>query len=271
MNAPPPSYFSSLNYTLANEDNFCEAQLVEILGSKHLMCISGSGSRALSLLQTRVESCHIVDFSQDQLDLCKLRELTLKHLSYEEFLGFWGYPPFYGLSSEAREELFYKLPQDEIAMKLKNTLEYLGWPPLLYLGKWEKTFAAFSKVIRFVLGEKNLLPLLKRQNLTDQKAYFETHLKGWRWDFLFRLLGNASLFNALLYKGHFVKKNHPLSHFDYYKSAFDRIFDRTLIRENFFAQLCFFGEIKTREANLPEASQKKFFEIVTCLFSRRFF
>lgn len=53
------------------------------------------------------------------------------------------------------------------------------------------------------------------------------------------------MFNALLYKGDFITKNSPLSHFDYYFQAFDRLFTRDLAQKSFFLQLCFYGRIKS--------------------------
>jgi S-adenosylmethionine-diacylglycerol 3-amino-3-carboxypropyl transferase len=73
-----------------------------------------------------------------------------------------------------------------------------------------------------------------------------------------RLLGNAAIFNALLYRGSFPKKNTKGSHFKHYDEAFTRLFQRTLARENFFLQLAFFGELRFPEACPVEAQPETF-------------
>jgi len=67
------------------------------------------------------------------------------------------------------------------------------------------------------------------------------------------ILGNAAVFNALLYKGHFPKKNIPGSILSFYDDAFTRLFSQGPARENFFLQMVFFGELKYAEGNPSSA------------------
>ena len=59
------------------------------------------------------------------------------------------------------------------------------------------------------------------------------------------MLGNKALFNALLYKGDFIEKNIPESHFDFYFNAYDRLFKNSIAQKSFFLQLCFYGKIQS--------------------------
>ena len=43
------------------------------------------------------------------------------------------------------------------------------------------------------------------------------------------IIGNKKMFNVLLYKGDFVKKNSEKSYFRYYKDAYDHIFENHLL------------------------------------------
>ncbi len=41
---------------------------------------------------------------------------------------------------------------------------------------------------------------------------------------LVKVIGNRATFNALLYKGDFIKKNVEQSYYDYYSEAFKKLF-----------------------------------------------
>ena len=69
------------------------------------------------------------------------------------------------------------------------------------------------------------------------------------------------MFNALLYKGHFIKKNVEDSYITYYKKAFNHLFYQTPAKSSFFLQLCFLGEIKYADGNLVEADEKTFMQM----------
>src|SRR5690348_8215276 len=85
------TYFDSLNYTLGNEDTALEYDLLPPTVS-HLYAVAGSGSRVLPLMAKKPKKVTCVDTSRNQLYLTELRIVSLKTLTYAEFLGFWGYP-----------------------------------------------------------------------------------------------------------------------------------------------------------------------------------
>lgn len=253
-------FFKSLNYSLANEDTWPEVKLLRKWKPRKILSVAGSGGRALPLLVSHPAELHVIDLSEEQLWLVGLREETIRKLSHEDFLLFWGYPPYGSIAyNQQRREIFKTFELPEKSRKYFQTLfESVNWNTILYEGKWEKTFAKFSIVVRALLGSKLLHRSLSSLTTEDQLRFEKEEFPKTRWDLVFKILGNATVFNALLYKGHFVKKNVPETHFDYYKKAFARIFGRTLLRENFFAQLCFFGKILTREAIPVEGDPEVF-------------
>ena len=253
-------YFKSLNYTLANEDTWPEVRLMKRWAPKKILSVAGSGGRSLPLLVNSPEELHVVDLSAEQLWLGALREETIRKCTYEDFLLFWGYPPYSGLLySRQRRVIFESLSlSDEARGYFLELFESLHWDTILYEGKWEKTFHKFSYVTRALVGPELLKEALSCLTPSEQEAFVKGRFPRKRWDLVFKILGNATVFNALLYKGHFVKKNVPESHYDYYKAAFSRIFGRTLLRANFFAQLCFFGRIITKEAIPVEGDPEVF-------------
>ena len=72
------------------------------------------------------------------------------------------------------------------------------------------------------------------------------------------LLGNAHVFNSLLYGGHFPRKNIPTSSYQLYRAAFQRMFGQGPARRNFLLQLLFFGRILFPEGNPIECDPEVF-------------
>ena len=252
-------YFSGLNYTLGNEDTSVEIEMIKTLKPKNVFSICGSGGRSLPLMHDEVEVLSLSDLSKEQLNLAELRLATYRELTHEKFLIFWGYYPYSDNNHKSeRKKLFAKLTltqtTHEFFTQVFNEIDY---DSLLYLGKWERTFAVFAKVNRVLLGA-DYDRILKFDNLEEQIEYYKTKFPLKRWKILIQILGNKAMFNALLYKGDFITKNSPLSHFDYYFQSFERLFTRDLAQKSFFLQLCFYGKIKSL-LGVPVEAQKENF------------
>ena len=253
------SYFSGLNYTLGNEDTSVEIELIKKLKPKKVFSICGSGGRSLPLMHDESTDLTLSDLSNEQLMLAELRLNAYKTFNHEEFLLFWGYYPYANDNDTAkRKELFQKLTlKPELRTFFTNIFNEIEFQSLLYLGKWERTFAVFAKALRVLIG-LDYDRILRFDNLEDQVKYYKTDFPMKRWKLLIHILGNKTMFNALLYKGDFITKNSPLSHFDYYFQAFDRLFTKDLAQKSFFLQLCFYGKIKSLAGVPVEASIESF-------------
>lgn len=251
-------YFNSLNYTLGNEDTTVEIELVKKIKPTAIFSVCGSGGRSIPLVNKDVEKLYLCDLSEYQLMLAELRYVTYTKLSHNDFLIFWGYCPYGDTDySEKRKEIFNSLT---LAQNVRDFFEALflelEYSSLLYLGKWEKTFQTLAKICSIILGESAIERLFSFRKLEDQVQYYRNEFPIYKWKLILFLLGNKSVFNALLYKGDFIKKNDPDSHYQYYFNAFDRLFTTTLARNSFFLNLCFFGKIKFHEGNPVEASRE---------------
>ncbi len=239
-------YFSGLNYTLGNEDTSVEIKMILEEKPEKIFSICGSGGRSLPLMHEGCEVLSLADLSQEQLFLAECRLLTYAILSHEDFLLFWGYYPYSDNNHKARRrELFASLPLTPKAHAfLSQVFHEIHFDSLLYLGKWESTFAVFAKICKVLLGPDHDR-IMRFDHLDDQIYYYKNAFPMNRWKALIHLLGNKAMFNALLYKGDFIKKNSPLSHFDYYFKAFERLFTTDLAQRSFFLQLCFYGKISS--------------------------
>ena len=252
-------YFSGLNYTLGNEDTNVEIEMIKLLKPKNIFSICGSGGRSLPLLHEEALELSLSDLSKEQLNLAELRLATYRELTHENFLLFWGYFPYSDNNHKSeRKKLFAKLNLMASTRELFTNIFFeIDFNSLLYLGKWERTFSIFAKINRLILGS-DYDRILKFDNLADQIDYYRTKFPIKRWKALILIIGNKTMFNALLYKGDFITKNSPLSHFEYYFQAYERLFTRDLAQKSFFLQLCFYGKIQTLLGVPAEAQEDNF-------------
>lgn len=251
------AYFTkALNYTLANEDTAMELAMLP-LGVGHVLSVAGSGGRVLPLFSKKPKALTCVDVSQEQLYLTELRIESARALSHAEFSAFWGYPPR-NASSEERKDLYAKIRLSaDAALFTRGLFESQNWNSVLYLGKWERTIQTLSKInqrMTGIAGRKTFECL----TLDEQKAYLENGFPKRSWSAVLLILGNAGIFNALLYKGHFPKKNIKDSHHGFYSKAFKHLFEHALARENYFLQLVFFGKVIFAEGRPVECNEQVF-------------
>ena len=101
------AHFNGLVYTLTNEDSLVEAELLPD-NTERVIAIAGSGSRIVPLLTKSPKELVCVDLSVEQLYLTELRVESVRHLSRDEFIQFFGYPSASD-SAQNREALFKKL------------------------------------------------------------------------------------------------------------------------------------------------------------------
>ncbi len=261
----PSGYFGTLNYTLANEDTSVELDALPF-DAGHVMSVAGSGGRILPLLAKRPKVLTCVDVAQEQLFFTELRLAAARQLELEEYLGFMGFAPSPCAPPE-RRALFATL---DLSPDAKRYLEWLfekhGWASLLYEGRWERTMAKLSRINQRITGPAGAR-LFEAKTLGEQEDYLANHFPRRRWNVVLAILGNSSVFNALLYKGSFPRKNLPQGSFSFYRDATDRIFHRGVVRENFFAQVLFFGRVMYAEGNPIECSPTVFSDAKQALAS----
>ena len=170
-----------------------------------------------------------------------MREKTIRQLDYNDFLKFWGYAPFSTSENESwRKSTFASFSFENDEKNYLNSLfEKLNWHSPLYYGKWERTFIFFSKIVQKLMGKKTVEKLFSFNDLESQREYIDKAFPALRWTFILTILGNKAMFNALLYKGDFIKKNIDESYVHYYSKAFGHLMREALTKSSFFLQLCF--------------------------------
>lgn len=256
------TYFSSLNYSLANEDTSLEYFLIKEFHSEKILSIAGSGARFIPLLSGTTRHLTYIDVCKEQLLLAELKLSTFRGFTYDEFLKFWTFAPCHeDVFCELRQNLFGRLVLTENCRSyFEEIFKENKWKSLLYEGKWEKTFQTLYKINKMILGKK-MTEIFFCKTLEEQVEFYKKEFPIKRWELVIRFLGNKKIFDTLLYKGHFVNKNLPESYFAYYKKAFHHLFTKTLVRESFFLNLCFFGKIVFQEGNTLEGQEFVFNEV----------
>jgi S-adenosylmethionine-diacylglycerol 3-amino-3-carboxypropyl transferase len=268
-----PAYFSGLNYTLANEDTALELALLRD-GCDTVLTVAGSGSRVLPLLARAPRRLVCVDLSLQQLQLTELRLALAREAPLEDFLSFMGYPlaadSSRGGQSERDAALLRQKYIEHLELApvtrqfLKDWFESIDWRLPLYEGRWERTFKKLSAITRALLG-RACEELMECRTLSEQSEFLRSRFPKLRWELVLGLLGNAAVFNALLYKGSFPNKNIPGSRRRFYGSRYARLLSQAPARQNFFLQLTFLGRLRYPEGNPIECRPEVYSAAKTAL------
>jgi S-adenosylmethionine-diacylglycerol 3-amino-3-carboxypropyl transferase len=250
-------FLESLNYSMANEDTRLEQSISSKLQSESILSVCGSGSRAFPLITGFTKDLDLIDMSRVQLDFAKLRENSIKELEYAEFLDFWGYRSLEGELRKKRYLGFLKKSQP----MLEDLFERENWENPIYYGGWEKTYHKLNKLVKIAVGAKRIDQLKKCQNLEEQLQVFNSFSFQLRWRSVLLIVGNRALFNSLLYKGKFVKKNISDSYVQFYIKAFRSLFNNTMLKNSYFLQMSFLGKIEYL-AGVPVEAEEATFNVL---------
>lgn len=261
------NYFSTLNYSLANEDTRVEYELLSE-DAKSVFSIAGSGARCLPLIAKNPKELHVVDMSEAQLQMMELRFQSAKDLSYEEWLFFLGYRggiQSFSLESDSRINLFKKIKlTDKTKQFWSERTE--GWASrgFILLGKWESHFQKIGILFRDYL-RCDFLPIFEAQTLEEQQRIFKEKWPHLRWSTFIKIVASEFVFNKFLYKGHFSgaqkDKTESRSPSEFIFEEFNRVFQTQLLRKNYFMQILFLGRIFAEEG-LPLEAHREIFEKV---------
>jgi S-adenosylmethionine-diacylglycerol 3-amino-3-carboxypropyl transferase len=249
------TYFQGLNYSLANEDTRIEHDLLpENAGSVFSVC--GSGGRVLPLIAKNPGEVHVVDLSETQLKLFRLRYAAAQKLNRNEFLFLLGYvkdAPY------LRADLLQRLKLSAEDEKFWKSQEQL-WRKdgFIYLGKWERHFMKLGKFFRLIPGV-NVAPLFEAKNLTEQKEILNRYWKPAFFKTYTIIVLNEWVSNKLLYKGSFAGgskvKTKKLSTAEMVFAEFNDLFHHTHVRSNYFLNMIFLNHVSFPEAYPIECSE----------------
>jgi len=234
-------YFDRLNYTLGDEDTALEYAILPRRAG-HVLGIAGCGGRLLPLLAAAPARMTCTDISAPQLAFTRLRFALLEQTDHESFMAFMGYRM--ESMRARRRSIFQQLvlpPADR--RWLSAFFQSRRWEAPVYMGAFEQTLKRLAKITGLFTGKAGR-GIFQFSQLDEQTEYYRNRFPLKRWKAVIALLGNAAVLNSLLYKGAFPPNNLGISSRAAYLEIFHTLFTTQVVRESFFLQMLFFGELR---------------------------
>lgn len=240
-------YFSSLNYSIGDEDARFELGLLPE-GARQVIAVACSGGRVLPLLAKQPKRLVCVDVSPGQLAMTRLRLALLAGLERDDFLLFMGYRE--GMAAAQRQAVLadLDLPRADRRM-LMGMFAAVGWQAPIYAGRFEQMLRRLHKLVHAITGKAGRR-IFETGSMEQQRVYYMTRFPQRRWKLAVALLGNAAVLNSLLYRGEFPRNNLGISSFQRYSQIFESLFTRIPAKDSFFLQMIFLGRL-VHESGFP--------------------
>lgn len=248
-------YFQQLNYALGDEDTALEYAILPAR-ARHVIGVAGSGGRLLPLLARSPTRMTCTDISAPQLAFTRLRFALLEQTDHEAFMDFMGYRA--GTQVSRRQSILQQLDVPRADRRwLAEFFQARQWQGPIYMGAFEQTLQRLAKVNRLFTGKAGR-EIFQCRDLDEQTSYYRSRFPLKRWRAVIALLGNAAVLNSLLYKGSFPRNNLGISSREVYLGIFHSLFTTQVVRESFFLQMLFFGELRDPQGFPLECEPKIF-------------
>lgn len=239
------NFFSRIVYSSSNEDGRSELEALNLSETDHVLAVTGSGSRILELLLSNPKSVTAIDFNLNQNYLLALKICALKYLNNQTFLKFLG---LIKSDSQTRFQLYQAISQylseeEKIYWNYNIRLIKAG---LLFCGTWEKYLLILSK---FLFFKRNTLhKLWNAKDLSTQIKIWESEWKGKFWKFSLKFISHRFVWKYIINEPGIYCVSNELNIFKYMEDCFDQFVHRQLLRESFFAQMIFYGQLSNKGA-----------------------
>lgn len=253
-------FFQQINYSSSTEDSEAELLALQLSQEDEVVCVTGSGARPLDLLVAQPSSIHSVDFNGAQNHLLRLKVVAFENLDYADFAEFIGLSQNAD-SDQRRREVYRQLSQN----LTKDCQGFWGRNSgkiekgILYCGTWEKLLRAMSKTT--VLRKRHVAGLLEAPSIEAQAEYWKQHWSGWFFKSYLRALSNRFLWTSVIREpgAKLIPKDFDVA--DYLFQCLTRMSQHSLMRENPYANLLFYGRY-SNECVLPPHLQERNFDLV---------
>lgn len=247
------SYFQDLNYSLSNEDTKIESDLLARLPTDKtkVLAVCGAGARVTPLMQAHVGRIDVVDVSEPQLKLLRLRLESIKKFDHDEFLQFWGYKP--AALTRLKMLSHLQLTSDDSQYWKSQSEKWENG--FLLTGRWENFLTKLGKMFRdffFV----NFESLFECPSAEARKVWFTKNFPQKRLQIFLKIFANPFVFNLFLYRGKFANSKESFP--DFLNQVFHQILIMKDPKRSFFAQMLFLGQLKYAEGWPIEAHPEVF-------------
>jgi S-adenosylmethionine-diacylglycerol 3-amino-3-carboxypropyl transferase len=248
-------FFRTLNYASVNEDWRTEATALRLEGGERVLCVTGSGARALDLLAAAPVRVLAVDRNPAQSHLLRLKQAAIEALPYDEYAAFLGLRPASGAGRrDTLRRLGSRLPAE--ARRFWGARPGLVARGVLYEGRWERFHRRLARVTRLLQGRR-VRALLAFEDLDAQRAWVERHWDEAGWRRMFAVACSRpvvrTFFGDPAYCAHAALPAGRLLH-----ARMGALLERVLARDSFMAGLVLTGTLPPRDLppHLTEAGHR---------------
>jgi len=231
-------------YSAANEDPASELRALKLEENDEVLCLTGSGARALDLLTDKPKRIVSVDYNAHQSFLLELKLAALRTLDYDHYVS------FLGVRDSNRRTRDYGLLRENLSSDARcywdvrtSSVE----KGVLYCGVWERYLRLLQ--LPFFFRRKLIQELFECEDLSSQSALWFQKWRDRFWVYGLRLISQRFVWRYLLREPGiaFVPKDFPIG--DYFLERFDHLAQNHLLKESSFANLLFRGRFS--EESLP--------------------
>jgi len=246
-------------FSFGAEDGTAESLLIEKYQLKRITAIGGSGLRCFSYFKHDLEASLFLTDKNEQCWMWDLWYKTYTSLSYQDFLFFWGLPP-YGEKKmgKRRKKIFHNLDLDlKMHDYLVKWFEQNNWECLTFDGRFEQGFKKLSSIIKITFGKK-FDDIFKFLTVAEQREFYEQYFSQKKWLLVLGIYSQSNVVNKFISTRGNLSSFKQVNMFSVYKKGFDFLFKNTLVRENFFMHLCFFGRLYHHDGLLEFMKKDQF-------------
>jgi S-adenosylmethionine-diacylglycerol 3-amino-3-carboxypropyl transferase len=248
------SVFKQIGYASCWEDTRLLRQALEVKSGDRVLSVTSGGCNTITLLLDDPSHVTTIDFNTTQSHLIRLKIAGFKGLTHPELLELMGITASdrrVGLYQKCRE---YLIPEAAVFWDNHPQLIEAG---LLYTGRTDRYLMGFGKVLRKMIGQKQVEDLFAQPSLEQQKSYYHQYIE----TFLVKRVFDIFFSKAV------ITRAKDASHFHYtpykrygrrFRERFAHCLTAVPIAENTFAALTLLGEFPTVDAYPPYLKPENF-------------
>lgn len=184
-------------YSTCDEDAHSELKALRAGQDDHVLCVTGSACRVLSLLAQQPEKITAIDFAPGQNYLLDLKIAAIKAFEYSQLLEFFGvekcsetqrWADFLTLQSLMSEDAFNYFSHYRKEIKAG----------VLYRGRHEKFYVYFLSPFLHLLYGKSFKAMFETDDIEAQKAIYFNQIRGPFWRLMIKKGFTKGLLKGIL-------------------------------------------------------------------------
>ncbi|MFI9505231.1 DUF3419 family protein [Nocardia sp. NPDC052566] len=231
-------------YSTCDEDSRSEMRALEIAESDHVLAVTGSGCRALSLVVNNPRSVTSIDSSAGQTYLLELKLAAIRHFSYDTLLAFLGVD-----ESSQRWRLFEELTPKLTPGCVAYFTEYRRAieKGVIAQGRHEQLYVRVLAPTMKVLYGSAMRELFSAPDLDRQRVIYRTKIDGWLWRTMLRNGFSERALKMVLNDDSYRVVTDVQDCGDYVLERVHHTFTNHLARDNDWVSFMFHGKYPNRE------------------------